>query len=214
MKINWILPEATKSGGIIVALQYANILTEKGHDVVCYAPLSGQHYGWKKIFFLKEVIKTKLYPNYKGKWFDNKFRFEFPLWINNKNIRDADVTIATSWITSYWVSKLYKTKGKKVYFIQDFETWGNPKTNELVRKSYNLPFDKYISVSTELHNRLIKECNCDSAIVCNGVEEIFTKDLGKKLNKQIVIGFPYRETRGDDIKKSQHQLTIIDKYLY
>lgn len=211
MKINWIIPEATQSGGIIVALQYANKLVERGHDVVCYAPLSGQHYGWKRILFPKEVIKTCLNSYYRGDWFNNKFTFEFPLWINNKSIRDADVTIATSWITSYWVNNLDNTKGKKVYFIQGFETWGDEKTNEIVKSSYNLPFDKRITVSTELHNRLIKECDSDSVVICNGVEEVFTKNLGKKNNNQLVIGFPYRETRGDDIKNCIFAIRVLNK---
>lgn len=209
MIINWILPEATQCGGIRVALQYANALTEQGHDVICYVPKSGQHFGWKRIFFMKEVLKMHFIPEMRGIWFENKFNFEFPLWISNRSIREADITIATSWITSYWVNELSKEKGKKVYFIQGFETWGTKKTNMFVRESYKLPFDECITVSTALHDRLFSEIGTESKVVCNGVEECFLEYIGEKPLTDIVIGIPYRETRGDDIKNCELGIQVL-----
>lgn len=211
MKINWILPELSKSGGVRVALQYANKLSDMGHDVICYVPQSGLHYGWKKIFFLKDVIKMRTRDELRGKWFDNRFRFEFPLWINDRSVRNADVTIATSWITSYWVNRLHK--GKKLYFIQDFETWGNSKINAAVLKSYKLPFDDFIVVSSALHNRLLETVGTDTKVVCNGIEEIFLSDIPKpiNLNGDVVVGMPYRENRGDDIKNCALGIRVMLK---
>lgn len=157
MKINWILPEVSQCGGVRVALQYANALAKMGHDVICYAPKSGQHFGWKKVFFPKEVLRMKKDGELRGEWFRNDFKFEFPMWITDRHIRDADVTIATSWITSYWVNRLAHSKGKKVYFIQGFETWGNETFNKRVLKSYTFPFDMCITVSTALHDRVLRE---------------------------------------------------------
>lgn len=211
MKINWILPEATQCGGVRMAFQYANALTEYGHDVVCYIPKSGQHWGWKKIFFPKELLRMHFSDDMKGKWFNNKFPFHFPVWITDNSIRDADVTIATSWITSYWVNGLKKDKGKKVYFIQGFETWGTDKINKIVMESYKLPFDKRITVSTALHDRLLSEAGADSEVVCNGVEKCFLKELKKKCNNKIVIGMPYRDVRGDDIKNCGLGLKVLLK---
>lgn len=216
MKINWILPEVSQCGGVRVVLQYANELVGMGHDVVCYAPKSGQHFGWKRIFFPKEVLRMKFSSELRGEWFSNKFQYEFPMWISNRSIRDADITIATSWITSYWVSKLDMHKGKKVYFIQDFETWGDDRYNEIVKASYKLRFDKCITVSTALHNLILKETEMDSVVVCNGVEECFLKESKKNTN-QITIGMPYREIRGNDIKNCALGLNVLiqikEKYL-
>lgn len=211
MKINWILPELSKSGGVSVALNYANILHDMGHDVICYVPQSGLHYGWKKVFFLKDVIKIHISDELQGKWFDNRFKFEFPLWINNCSVRDADVTIATSWITGYWVNKLHK--GKKIYFIQDFETWGNEKINRAVLKSYKLPFDKFITVSNALRNRILESVGTDTKVVCNGVEEIFLSDIPKPINSNgnVVVSMPYRENRGDDIKNCALGIRVMLK---
>ena len=211
MKINWILPEASQCGGIRIALQYANAFVELGHDVVCYVPKSGQHYGWKKLFFLKEVLKMHKSAELRGEWFDNKFKFEFPVWITNHSVRDADVTIATSWITSYWTYNLSSKKGKKVYFIQDFETWGTQWQNQIVRESYRLKFDEYITVSTSLHNRLLKDIGTESKIVCNGVESCFLKMHAKKNYDDIVIGMPYRDVRGNDIKNCALGIRVMLK---
>lgn len=210
MKINWILPEVTPCGGVRVALDYANMLTDMGHDVVCYAPKSGQHYGWKKILFVKEVIRMKNDSDLRGEWFTNKFDFEFPLWINDKSVRDADVTIATSWITAYWVNKLTNNKGKKVYFIQGFETWGDEKYNKIVLDTYRLSFDLRISVSTALHNRLLKETNIDSIVICNGVEECFLKETRKDWNR-LSLGMPYRAPQGNDIKNCKLGIRVLLK---
>lgn len=210
MKINWILPEASQCGGIRVALQYANALTDLGHDVVCYVPRSGQHFGWKRILFPKELVRMKRNGELRGNWFSNKFRFEYPIWICNRSVRKADVTIATSWITSYWVNNLSKEKGKKIYFIQGFETWGDKKYNEIVLNSYSLPFDARITVSTALHDRVLNETGSDSTIVCNGVEECFLKEL-EKPQGTIKIGMPYREVRGNDIKNCALGIRVLLK---
>ena len=211
MKINWVLPELSKSGGVSVALHYANILSDRGHDVVCYVPKSGFHYGRKKVFFFKDVLKFHSNQELQGKWFDNKFNFEFPLWINKRSVRYADITIATSWITSYWVNEL--NTEKKAYFIQDFETWGNSKINKAVLNSYKLPFDEFISVSSALHNRILKTVGTDTKIVCNGVEEIFLTDLPRveHLDSNTVIGMPYRENRGNDMKNCALGIRVLLK---
>ena len=132
------------------------------------------------------------------------------MWINNYSIRDADITIATSWVTSYWVNNLSNKKGKKVYFIQGFETWGNEKYNKIVLNSYRLPFDKRITVSTSLHDRILKETGSDSDVVCNGVEECFLNDLEKPRNG-ITVSMPYRKNRGDDIKNCELGIRVLLK---
>ena len=210
MRINWILPEASQCGGVRVALDYANLLTEMGHDVICYVPKSGQHFGWKRIFFVKEVLKMYRDSEIRGEWFENKFTFEFPMWINDKYVRDADVTIATSWITAYWIKEMCPKKGKKVYFIQDFETWGNEKYNKLVLKTYSFPFDQFITVSTALHDKLLEEIGTNSQVVCNGVEKCFVSKTNKSF-KKIVIGMPYREMRGADIKNCSMGIEVLMK---
>lgn len=196
MKINFIIPSTDLSGGIRMIFLYANALIERGHDVICYYPLFGAYRGWKKYFAfypLKSLLKYAIHPQQrKAEWFrDMKFKLISPLYIHNNSIRDADITIATFWLTAYWVQKLHK--GKKAYFIQGYENWENHrKING--KNSYKLKFDLAITVSSELKTKLLEETGLSSIVVCNGVphEEIGTK--AKKITEQhIYIGFPYRE---------------------
>ncbi len=215
MKINMILPALGHSGGVQMATEYLNYFAEQGNDIACYVPFTGAYHGWKKLLFPKAIYRLLTSNDLQGKWIQNKFVIKFVPYINNLWVRNADVTIATSWLTSYWVYRLNSLKGKKVYFIQDYETWGNEKENQLVRNSYHLPFDLRISVSTQLHDKLLKEDSSDSLVICNGIKKEYIKRLIKReMGNQINIGFPYREIRGEgkDIKNIGFALKALKKY--
>lgn len=211
-----VLPGAGHAGGVQMAFEYLNYFVENGNDVVCYVPYFGEYYGWKKSLFLKSIFRILLSKDLQGKWFNpKKFTLKFVPTINNYSIRNADITIATSWLTSYWVNNLKQNKGKKVYFIQDFETWGSNHQNKLVRQSYRLPFDLRIAISTSLHNKLIKEEKSDSVVICNGIYQKYISNL--KTNKEhtkLSIGIPYREYRGKgtDIKNCSFAITSLKKF--
>lgn len=215
MKINMILPALGHSGGVQMAADYLNYFTEQNNDVVCYVPFTGAYYGWKKFLFPKAIYRLLKSKDLQGKWINNKFTIKFIPYINNLWVRNADITIATSWLTSYWVYKLNSLKGKKVYFIQGYETWGNDKENQKVKGSYSLPFDLRVSVSTQLHDKLLREHNSESQVICNGIKKEHIKKTVKKFNNSIVIGFPYRDTRGEgiDIKNSKFALKALKQYL-
>lgn len=192
MKINFILPGIGQSGGIRVALMYANALVDRGHDVLCYYPLTGIYVGWKKILFPKAILRQMRDAYNADSWIDKKFAVKSPMVINNLTVRDADVTIATYWLTAYWVNRLSSTKGRKVYFVQGYEVWGNALNQTLGRRSYTLKMDKVIAVSSNLARRLYEEFGINAEVVCNGISE---KELGVpfKKGKIVSIGIPYRE---------------------
>ena len=73
MKINLILPGAGNCGGVRVAFEYMNALTEYGHDVVCYVPACGSYVGWKKILFPKAIIRLICSHDLQGRWFEKRF---------------------------------------------------------------------------------------------------------------------------------------------
>lgn len=212
MKINLVLPGAGNCGGVRIPFMYLNYFSKKGHDVICYVPLSGDYFGWKRILFLKSIFRIAVSKDLQGKWFKKNFSLKFVPLVNNCFIRNADITIATSWLTSYWVEKLNRKKGKKVYFIQGYETWGSKKQNILVRKSYKLPYDLRISVSNQLKNKLIRNDNCSSRVINNGIqlkyirkEEIFLK------KRNVTIGMPYRSSDGGkDIKNCKLGLHVLE----
>lgn len=217
MKINMILPALGHSGGVQMALNYLEYFSKENNDVACYVPITGAYYGWKKILFPKAIYRFLNSEDLQGKWFDNHFKIKIVPYINNLFVRNADIVIATSWLTSYWVNHLNDDKGKKVYFIQDFETWGNEKENKLVRESYHLPFDLRVTVSTALKEKLLKEEGVSSTVVCNGIRDVFLERPQSDLNphSKIVIGMPYRGSRGVyDLKNCEtglKALSLFDK---
>ena len=208
MKINFILPGIGQSGGIRMAFMYANALVEKGHDVVCYYPLTGIYVGWKKILFPKAIIRQIRDANSNASWISKKFIVKAPMIINNATVRDADVTIATYWLTAYWVNKLSDSKGKKIYFVQDYEVWGDKLSRRMAKLSYELKMNKIITVSHALSEILKENFNVNSEIICNGIPraEIGTPE---KVYKKICISMPYRDGERKNIDLG---LKVIKKF--
>lgn len=203
MKINMILAIDHISGGALVALKYLEFFAKRGEDVICYIPSTGYHFGWRKIAMIKSFVMWHMHGEWRQRLGNFKVRYEFPVVINNFTIRDADITIATAWITAYWVNKLNVHKGKHVYLIQGYETWGNKRENDLVEKSYELPFDLRITVSTALHDKIFRLHNSESKIILNGIDQTFISEQDKFFNvKNLTVGFPYREDSKKTIVKN------------
>lgn len=179
MKINIVIPGVGLSGGIRVLFQYAELLEKKGHDVIFYTPVlaydvknSNSELVNKIHVFTNSIKRINSYIIKKNQ---NKTGFavnvEAVPCIKNKYLRDADLVIASAWPTAFSVNDLHKTKGKKIYFIQDYEIWNNKRLGQL---SYTLPL-KHIVISTWIKNKLIEQLGHEDApIVYDGLDiEIF-----------------------------------------
>ncbi len=149
MKITFVLPTLSLTGGIRVVSIFAELLRKRGHSVfVIYLPhpqpsmreqvkslLRGR--GWisppekEPSFFDNLSVETKIIERYRP--------------IEDKDVPDADVIIATWWETAEWVAKLSPSKGAKAYFIQHHEVFDYlPK--DRVEATWRLPLHK-ITVS-------------------------------------------------------------------
>lgn len=132
MKINFILPFLSVTGGVRVVYELSNRLSDMGHEVKILYPVmpSQAHKGW--LFNYPKVILSSLKRLVtKGvDWFDLDVELvKFPslsphlAGFSEKFIPDADITIATQRSTAYFVDRLSSKKGKKAYFIQHYEIW-------------------------------------------------------------------------------------------
>lgn len=175
MKINVIIPGIGLSGGIRVLFRYAELLNEKNHDVVFYTPLLAYDVKNCNSEFLNKlhVISNSLkrVSTYKIKKKQNILEFNVKVipvsMICDRYVRDADICIASAWPTAFSVANLSLTKGKKVYFIQDYEIWNN---EELGKESYTLPLE-HIVISTWIKNKLVEQLGSDDApIVYDGLD--------------------------------------------
>ena len=133
--------------------------------------------------------------------------------ISENSIRNADVSIATYWVSSIWLNKLSSKKGKKVYFIQGLETEYSKGIRAKVAATYKFKVDHFITVSTELQTQL-SAFGCDAELVINGIpsSEIPYKYKPPMLGERIVIGFPYRED--DEIKNCRQGIEVLKKLFY
>lgn len=179
MIINIIVPGIGLSGGMRVLFQYGELLKAKGHDVVFYTPLKAYDVQNSKSLILnkahvvtntiKRIYSYEIKKKYKNLQFDVKV---LPVpFVSDRYIRNADICMASAWPTAFSVARLSPNKGKKVYFIQDYEIWNN---EELGRKSYTQPL-RHVVISTWIKNKLIDQLGEEDApIVFDGLDlEVF-----------------------------------------
>lgn len=189
MKINFILPFKRMSGGIRVVYIYANYLAGWGHDVYCYLPMvSYKGKDQSIVFRVKASISNTIK---KEKWFSCDFPVKVVPLIIPFFIRDADVTIATAWQTAYDVAKLPESKGRKLYFVQDYEIFNG--TRAEVEGSYQLGIPM-ITISKELKRRL-SFFSPDVQVVYNGLfDQEYMKEKKTKHEKPGIM-LMYHEAR-------------------
>ncbi len=144
MNISFILPFASKTGGVIIVLEYARRLRELGHVVRVYDPVVPYFVFFRSLpvwrrypAYAKAVVTTLLRRRNRFAWHaDDVDAVQIP-WIADRFVEDADVVIATAWPTAYSVAAMHPAKGRKAYFIQHHEIWSGPR--DRVDGSYRLP---------------------------------------------------------------------------
>ena len=178
IKVSFVLPALYGTGGINVVYEYGRRLSQRGYDVTIYAPILAynMHRGNKCIDIAKQLYATlkvakSIYVDKLAFRMENEkgVKVKAVKRVSNRYIQNADVVIATAWCTAFDVNRLDECKGKKVYFIQDYEVWDN---EILGKKSYRLPL-KQIVIAGWIKDNLVKECGCiadEIDIVNNGID--------------------------------------------
>lgn len=204
MKINFLVPEIVRSGGIRTIFEYANRLTLLGHKVIVYTPVIPFNAFIPKYpaaiikhqlkYAVKQVSGKPLMP-------DNIYRHSFELKtipaVNNLFVKDADAIVATSWTTAYHVNNLSSRKGKKFYFIQDYEVWNSNQAK--AENSYRLKLNRTV-VSKYLHKLLVDKFNSDSIVISAGVnfDDFYIEN--KIYNEDPVIVFNDHQLANKNVK--------------
>lgn len=111
-------------GGVKVLYEYANHLADHGHQVEL-AYMANEL--WRR-FGLPESLRkilARFSIFWRPRWFKLDKRIcKYPLFqVRDDTVHDADVIVATEARTAEPVSGLNQSKGRKFYFIQDFENW-------------------------------------------------------------------------------------------
>jgi len=150
LNISIVLPyPVTKpSGGPKIMYEYANKLSQNGHQVTIYHSIKRPYKRSKTPLFVKRAIYA-LRGISRPTWFplaENIKSIIVPA-ITDKYIADADIVLSTWWQMTYAVDRLSISKGEKFNLIQDYEVWTGQ--NEKVDQSYclgvkNIVIAKYL----------------------------------------------------------------------
>jgi glycosyltransferase involved in cell wall biosynthesis len=149
MRITFVLPAPFLSGGIRVVVQYAKGLQQRGHDVRIVA--IPNHDSIRLRRKIKSLVLGRGWPAespVEPSFFDGS---SVPLHlierrrpIEDKDVSDADVVVATWWETAEWVARLSPQKGAKAYFIQQYEA-NFDQPADRVDATWRLPLHKIVT---------------------------------------------------------------------
>ena len=148
MRIVFVVPLADATGGVRTVATYARLLSRRGHEVVIVsAPRPPPS--------LEERVKSVLRgrgwprpqpdgPSHVDDAGVEHRRLERYRPVEDGDLPDADVVVATWWRTAEWVAALSPRKGAKVHFVQghDSDIPGQPA--ERVAASWRLPLHRIV----------------------------------------------------------------------
>ncbi len=175
MKIVYLLPCCTISGGVAVVMQHANRLKARGHDVVLVNQQNDTDTRW----FPHQSVPVVTLDNYP---------------------EDVDILVATGWSTSFQVARL--AARRKFYFVQSDETRFHPSETvwrHITALSYCFDF-LYLTEARWIQQWLADNFRQHAELVPNGLDATLfhpCKPLVPKGNKTRIllegaIGLPYK----------------------
>lgn len=177
MRITFVLPDDNPSGGVRVVAIYAERLRQRGHTV-CVVSTRPQRTTIRDA--MRMLIKQGRWPfrsRSEGSYFDGLavehrvLRHAGPL--TDADVPEADIIVATWWKTAEWIWALSPSRGRRVHFMQHYESWSAPP--EVIDAVYHLPIPKI--VLTDWLRDLVRERFLQEplALVPNSVDlEVFS----------------------------------------
>lgn len=204
MKITFLLPYIGIGGGVKVVFEYANRLTERGHDVTIIYPLINKNSKLNSIINITRYISP--FHDYYKKYFDLNAKILPVPTLKEKYIPDADIIVATWWETAYYVSSYKRNKGEKFYLIQHYETWGGPK--DKVEKTYTMGLHNIV-ISNWIKEKLKNLGSDVDATILNGIDLNEFYPVKKEETKDIRILMPYRKEKWKGIADGLNAFKLV-----
>ncbi len=216
MKITFIVPSLNLSGGLRVVAKYAELLA-RSHQVTIISPAAAKP-------TVKQQLKTIL--GWNGYVFNSGFNdiyFHNAAYqvhvidgvdsIKDAHVPDADVVIATFWLTAFWVDALSASKGAKFYFVQGDERQFNGCDPTLVAETYRLPF-QHITISKALVRMLEQDFGAKQVtLVPNSIDHHQFYAAPRTRQAKPTIGFLYSETTFKGVKTALAVIARVNQKL-
>ncbi len=150
MRITFVLPPLNGSGGMRVLATYAERLRRRGHHVVVVATSVRQPSLLRRTV---RVLRGRRPPpwhkvparvtHFESSAVDLR-ELRHPGPVTDVDVPDADVVIATWWDTAPMVHRLSREKGRKVYFLQGYESSIASVPTEEADATWRLPMQKIV----------------------------------------------------------------------
>ncbi|MGJ0490492.1 glycosyltransferase family 4 protein [Methylobacter sp.] len=197
MDINFIMAGSSMSGGDRVCAIYAKKLIERGHHVNVIAPKA-------ELLTFRQQLK-RIIKGFGWKTVAEQLQNHFDLLgikvtyleskrpVTSRDVPDADVIIATWWLTSEWINEFPESKGVKVHFVQGHENFKYLPIKR-VTQVYRLPFYK-ITIANWLVDILEQNYNAKHvSLVPNSVDLDTFFSVRREKQSIPTIGFLFSET--------------------
>ena len=204
MRITFVISHADLSGGMRVIATYVEQLHRRGHDVTVVSRPKRKptlketinHRILKKPlpWDARPVPKTHLDNTPAKHHVIDRYR---PILATD--LPDADVVVGTWWETMEWIMPLPASKGAKVHFMQDYETFGG--TKDRVDAVCRLPVQR-ILIAQWVKDLMVREFNdTDAVIIPNAVDHelFFASPRGKAAVPTVGTTYTRFRNKGTDI---------------
>lgn len=192
MKVSIILPSLARKalGGHKVIYEYSNYLVKRD-DIsvnIYFMPGNSLKKYIKSEFLRKNLLNLYLKWGNAIKWFDLDNRINLRVIRSVSEIENSDIVVATGVETLNPILNLPEAKGRKVYFIQDFENWHF--SDGYVLSTYT---DQTLNivVSKWLYDIVSSQTKNSPVLISNNINTSIFYSLGKKRISHSVI-FHYR----------------------
>ncbi len=212
MRITFLLPPESLTGGVRIVAGYAQRLANRGHTIYAVQPRHPKP-------SLREIWRSlkrdgKLPINYDNgpSHFDalkiepgpgslTRIKLPYPGPIRTEDLPDADILIATWWETAETAATCPPSKGAKVYFIQHYEVhmWNQPK--DRVDATWRLPMKKIV-IAPWLEDLAKNEfADPDATLVPNALDAQHFSAPPRTKQPAPTVGFMYSASnfKGADI---------------
>ena len=173
LRINWILRGTNLAGGTKSNRLLAEAMVRRGHDVTIVYSMIGptRPRPWQVRCWYRRVRKQFSGLGKQRHHLESSTACLLPVKrcpIDQEDVPDADVTIATWWETAHWIRDWSDRKGLKAYFVRGYEIHGGDP--EQVKATYRLPYMKLV-ISSWLKRLMAEEFDDPNAIlIYNGID--------------------------------------------
>jgi glycosyltransferase involved in cell wall biosynthesis len=209
LRIVFVCPPEGFSGGERVISIYARKLAQRGHKVTVVIPRHRLPSIRARARNLLKHGKWLSRPRRELSHFSNSdydvIRLAHMAPVTDRDVPDADIVIATWWETAEWVWALSDKKGKKIQFLQDYETWGAPNGDiSRVDSTIGLPMPKIV-IAQWVQDLLVRYFNqTPLAFILNSVDTEQFRSVPRGKQKVITVGFTYSSlwNKGCDVTEA------------